>query len=936
MKTKLFLAASLLLLSVNLLAQTSGTCGANLTWTLSNGTLTISGTGDMTNYPYFNSSPWYSCSIKSVDIKNGVTSIGDYAFFYCSSLTSVTIPNSVTSIGSDAFSRCTGLTSVTIPNSVTIIGGDAFSGCTGLTSVTIPNSVTSIGSYAFYGCTGLTQPIYNSHIFVFMPTSYSGAYTIPSGIESIAEGAFYGRSSLTNVTIPNSVTSIGSSAFYGCNSLTNVTIPNSVTSIGSSAFSRCTDLTSVTIPNSVTSIGDCAFEYCISLTSVTIPNSVTGIGDRAFFNCSSLIMVFLHNIIQLQLGEDVFNISESIYNNGQINPNCTFYLHSQTKLDKSIFEGCKEIVYYDEIIDDYIFKNDLSSWNLFKYIGTDYTNLSLPKSVNGASYSIAEAIFYNFDIETITIPAGVKTIEDNAFGSCKYLKSVTFEDGVTTIEGGAFANCNSLTSITLPNSLTTLGDKSCTYNNYSYSSSCFGVFEGCYNLKNVNLGNSLKEIGSRCFVGCPIETISLPNSLETIGSQAFSNTSLKSVTWGTGLREIGNGAFANCKFESVSIPNSVTTIGDGYDSYYSTSAGVFEGCENLSSVSLGKNMTKIGSRMFYNCSSLEKVDIPGNIQTIGNSAFYNCGSLRQINIPNGLKYIESSTFENCPNITELTLPNTLKRIGSKAFQNCIGLTNVVIPNSVDSIESNAFSGLADMETMTLGKSIKYLASNAFGDCKRITDIYCYAERIPDVYGDPFKNVSRKAYLWVPENRVRNYKIDSFWGEFDVQAMSAESANTDKVVVTPDYNTASIAWPQVTNVDSYELVIKDKNGNEVCTLVFNSEGQLQSIAFRAPKMNMGEEAGFAPKQTQATGFRFTVTGLDSGSRYDYTLTAKDAAGKTLQTYTGSFYTLGTTGLDDLDTNDPASMSHARKIIEDGKVFILLPDGRRFTLQGAEVK
>ncbi|MEE1004492.1 MAG: leucine-rich repeat domain-containing protein, partial [Bacteroidaceae bacterium] len=89
---------------------------------------------------------FYYCSgLTSVNIPNSVTSIGEYAFYYCSGLTSVTIPNSVTSIGTSVFRGCSSLTSVTIPNSVTSIGESAFGGCSGLTSVTIPNSVTSIG-----------------------------------------------------------------------------------------------------------------------------------------------------------------------------------------------------------------------------------------------------------------------------------------------------------------------------------------------------------------------------------------------------------------------------------------------------------------------------------------------------------------------------------------------------------------------------------------------------------------------------------------------------------------------------------------------------------------------------------------------------------------------------------------------------------------------
>ena len=227
MKHKLLTLFLALAASVGTLFAQSGTCGENLTWTLSVRTLTISGTGAMTNYAY---APWYSyrSTIKTVVIKDGVTSIGTHAFENCSKLTTITIPYRVTSIGGYAFQGCSSLTSITIPNSVTSIGDGAFEGCTGLTSITIPNSVTSIGYEAFYSC-----------------------------------------SSLTDLIIGKSVTSIGGKAFSYCSSLTSITIPNSVTSIGGGAFEDCSSLTSVTIPNSVTSIGDGAFQNCSSLTSVT-------------------------------------------------------------------------------------------------------------------------------------------------------------------------------------------------------------------------------------------------------------------------------------------------------------------------------------------------------------------------------------------------------------------------------------------------------------------------------------------------------------------------------------------------------------------------------------------------------------------------------------------------------------------------------------------
>ena len=209
---------------------TSGKCGNNLTWSYSDGTLTIEGTGNMYNYTSLyesRPSPWtnYRKMIHTVRIGENVTSFGDFAFWEFS-LTSMTIPTSITNIGEYAFASCSRLTNVTIPNSITSIEADTFHGCSSLTSVTIPKSVTSIGDHAFYGCSSLTS------------------MTIPNSVTSIGQFAFE-RSGLTSVTVPDSITSIGQFAFYGCISLTSVTIPHSVTSIEDRAFSSCSNLTDV-------------------------------------------------------------------------------------------------------------------------------------------------------------------------------------------------------------------------------------------------------------------------------------------------------------------------------------------------------------------------------------------------------------------------------------------------------------------------------------------------------------------------------------------------------------------------------------------------------------------------------------------------------------------------------------------------------------------
>ena len=199
----------------------------------------------------------YIDGVGVIEFNAPITTIGDYAFYYCDSLTSVTIGDSVTRIGEWAFCNCSSLTSVTIGDSVTTIGNYAFNGCESLTSVTIGDSVTTIGDYAFQYC-----------------------------------------SSLTSVTIPDSVTTIGEAAFCECSSL------QEFNGKFASEDGRClivdgtlnsfapAGLTEYTIPDSVTTIGDWAFDCCESLTNVTIPDSVTTIGVQAFYDCSSLTSVY--------------------------------------------------------------------------------------------------------------------------------------------------------------------------------------------------------------------------------------------------------------------------------------------------------------------------------------------------------------------------------------------------------------------------------------------------------------------------------------------------------------------------------------------------------------------------------------------------------------------------------------------------------------------
>ena len=217
----------------NATSVASGTCGDDLTWALyEDGVLAITGTGSMYDFSGNGSgsdaAPWYSYrnEIKTVQIGDGATSIGDYAFAFCFYLADVTIPATVQSIGQNAFRTITALTSITIPEGVVSIGADAFLGSS-LTSITIPSSVTSVGSSAFNGCTSLTR------------------VEILGGVANMGMCAFQNCHKLTSVTIAEGTTVIGQYAFNCCDALPEITIPKSVTNIGEYAFNGCTSLKDV-------------------------------------------------------------------------------------------------------------------------------------------------------------------------------------------------------------------------------------------------------------------------------------------------------------------------------------------------------------------------------------------------------------------------------------------------------------------------------------------------------------------------------------------------------------------------------------------------------------------------------------------------------------------------------------------------------------------
>ena len=293
-------------------------------------------------------------------------------------ISSVIIHNGVTAIGNSAFYECNNMTDIYIPDSIVKIGDSAISLCGTLKSVAVPASVSSLGNHPFYWCKELTEiivssenPFYCSQDGVLFdkkqttllcyPTGKSGDYIIPSTVTDIENLAFYGCGN-SSVTISENLQNLGFGAFLNCKNLTQIkvsdknnffcsvngvlfskdktkivcyptgisgsyTIPDGVTTIGMTAFEWQKKLSSVTIPDSVTTIENYAFQGCAVLTEVTIPDHVVSIGDSAFSGCSELKAVFLPDSVTA-FGTDVFKSCQKLTLYGSDNSYAKKYAES--------------------------------------------------------------------------------------------------------------------------------------------------------------------------------------------------------------------------------------------------------------------------------------------------------------------------------------------------------------------------------------------------------------------------------------------------------------------------------------------------------------------------------------------------------------------------------------------------------------------------------
>lgn len=410
------------------LAETidNGSCGENLTWELDGDVLTISGTGDMDSYGNIgNLAPWhdYRENIKTVKINEGVTSIGNQAFYSFIQLQKIYLPNSLSKVCDSPFYHSSYsfdiyinslemwcnlkypdgmgwegdhdlyydekiLKEFNVPKSITEIGDFAFRDIN-ISKVILHEGITKLGKLAFYNCEYLTS------------------ISIPENVSYIGASAFQGCKCLTSVSVPENVSYIGESCFSDCNNLYKINLPDKLKSLENSLFSGCTSLTKINIPSNLEIVSDYTFHWCTSLESIQLPGTVRKIGGRAFNHCTSLTELMVPESVT-SINAGTFYECTSLNNVGE--------LKNLVSIGDEAFYNCRALkkVYFAET---------LKSIGKYAFYGCEnLSDISLPKNLE----KLDEYTFYNCnELTSIKIPSKVTFIGENSIPSS--IKEVSFE-----------------------------------------------------------------------------------------------------------------------------------------------------------------------------------------------------------------------------------------------------------------------------------------------------------------------------------------------------------------------------------------------------------------------------------------------------------------------------------------------------------------------------
>ena len=375
--------------------------GDDVWWSFDRSTsiLTIGGTGEIKDYSPDSTEDFrqYLYDAEAIFIEEGITSIGENAFYGFPFVEYISIPASVESIGNDAFLDCYYLSFIQVdPHNACFYSQEG---------ILYDNPVTSI---------------------LFVPPMVFGEVILPEGLTRIPHGAFSFCTYLTGVTIPEGVTEIEDWAFMGSTELRFVDLPDSLVSIGSEAFWCCIYMSIVNLPDNLVSIGDYAFADCMRLLTLKIPASVRSIGEYAFMDCASLQSIYVDE------GNPVYHSDE----------HCLIETAS-----KILIAGCK-----NSIIPGDGSVTEIAAGGF--YGCADLNHITIPDTVTRIgeyAFAVCESL------HGINLPQALAYLGDGAFFCCPSLITIVLPDTLTEIGGLTFFGCEFLGTVILPSELISIG-----------------------------------------------------------------------------------------------------------------------------------------------------------------------------------------------------------------------------------------------------------------------------------------------------------------------------------------------------------------------------------------------------------------------------------------------------------------------------------------------
>lgn len=505
----------------------SGECGEGVFWSYDdNGTLTISGEGEMDDYTddvYGEGiyTPWYDYKekITTVIINEGITRIGECAFAVCPILTEVDLPNSLEEIGISAFEECYKLEKIQLPEKV-FIDYYAFDYC-GLTEIYIPKDVTMMWPVFPSNClkyievspenkdfmsedgvlydknkeTLLCYPSYKEDIF----------YSIPDSVTKIDSFAFDGNQYLQNIKITDKVTWIGQAAFSGCN-FESIVIPESVTYFegdGYYFFGGNTKLKEVNLPNSIIKIGQYMFVNCNNLECIIIPDGVTSIGAGAFSGCTNLKkLVIPSSVTEIERNQNYEDVFQSC-------DNLTIYGYIGSYAETYAKENNIPFVSLDGTADG----GDVGNDNLKPEIPSENPSAQQPApSTENPITPVNES--------ALAVGKCVTDVADNAV-----YRITGNTDNNRTVE--YIKPLAQKTKVTIPPAVVIQGK------NYQVTAIANKAFKNNKKVKKIVIPSTVKKIGKQAFFNCKklknivIKTKKLKNN--SVGKKAFKGISAKTV-----------------------------------------------------------------------------------------------------------------------------------------------------------------------------------------------------------------------------------------------------------------------------------------------------------------------------------------------------------------------------------------------------------------------